>query len=58
ALPLVARDVNHQVPAGDSLPVPGDHQAKLTGERPVCKQHRSLPPFKDMLLCISLSMSP
>ncbi|CAI9594544.1 unnamed protein product, partial [Staurois parvus] len=40
--PLVATYVNHQVPAGYSPPSPGDCRVTLTGERPVCKQHRSL----------------
>ncbi|CAI9553674.1 unnamed protein product, partial [Staurois parvus] len=40
--PLAARNVNHQVPAGDSLPPPSNRRAKLTEERPVCNQHWSL----------------
>ncbi|CAI9551714.1 unnamed protein product, partial [Staurois parvus] len=35
---------NHiRVPAGDSLPAPGDRRVSPTGEKPVYKQHRSLP---------------
>ncbi|CAI9537754.1 unnamed protein product [Staurois parvus] len=30
------------VPAGVSPPTPRDLRAKLTGKRPMCKQHRSL----------------
>ncbi|CAI9572753.1 unnamed protein product, partial [Staurois parvus] len=33
----------HRVLLGDSLPAPGDVQGFTTGERPVCKQYRSLP---------------
>ncbi|CAI9596717.1 unnamed protein product, partial [Staurois parvus] len=40
--PLAARHVNHWVPARDSQPALGNHRPKLTGGRPVCKQHRSL----------------
>ncbi|CAI9614501.1 unnamed protein product, partial [Staurois parvus] len=40
--PLAATDVNHGVPAGDPLPALSDCQVTLTGERPVCKQHRPL----------------
>ncbi|CAI9564200.1 unnamed protein product, partial [Staurois parvus] len=42
-LPLVASDVNHRVPAGDSTPPLIDRWGKLRGERPVYTQHRSLP---------------
>ncbi|CAI9586280.1 unnamed protein product, partial [Staurois parvus] len=43
ALPLAASAVNHPVPAGDSPPAPDDLCVSRTGERPICKQYRSLP---------------
>ncbi|CAI9589100.1 unnamed protein product, partial [Staurois parvus] len=41
--PLTASHVDHRVPAEDSLLAPGDHRVSPMGERPVCKQYRSLP---------------
>ncbi|CAI9617445.1 unnamed protein product, partial [Staurois parvus] len=54
--PFAAVDVNHQVPARYSPPAPGDRHVSPTGERPVCKQYRSLPSAPAhcfVLLCIA-----
>ncbi|CAI9596622.1 unnamed protein product [Staurois parvus] len=50
----MASSVNHQVPASDFSPAPGDRRVSLTGERPVYKQHRSLPISSSTLLYMAL----